>query len=234
MAEEKLETKKQKVEEDNHVEEPGQNQGGNLVKETQKEDEKKSKSAVEKSVEKDKKVKKIVLEREYVIPLRREFLKVPRYRRASKAIRAIKKFLVRHMKVEDRDVRKIKIDRHLNNEVWFRGIKKPPVKIKVKVTKDSEGVVFASLAEIPEARKYMIQKEEKRTKSLKEKTKKKTTEKPAQPEETKEEKEETKEKEKSSVEAGLEKQKEAAKTQKHTTQAAHQAKTSPVRKSLKK
>src|SRR3989338_11580624 len=88
----------------------------------------------------DKKDEKIMLEREYIIPLRREWLKVPRYKRASKAIKAIKQFLARHMKVEDRDVRKVKLDKFLNEEIWFRGIKKPPAKIKVKVRKYSDRV----------------------------------------------------------------------------------------------
>ena len=57
------------------------------------------------------------LEREYIIPLRREINKVPRYRKTEKAIKAIKKFLARHMKIRDRDLNKIKIDRYLNEEM---------------------------------------------------------------------------------------------------------------------
>src|SRR3989344_4558909 len=53
---------------------------------------------------------KIILEREYIIPLRRTWLKVPEYKRGKKAVKAIKLFLVRHMKVYDRDIRKIKIE----------------------------------------------------------------------------------------------------------------------------
>jgi len=69
------------------------------------------------------------IEREYVIPLRVEWVKVPRYKRANKAITAIRKFLMRHMKIYDKDEKKIKIDGYLNEFVWFRGIKKPPAKI---------------------------------------------------------------------------------------------------------
>ena len=80
------------------------------------------------------------LEREYVIPLRREWLKVPEYKRANKAVKAIKEFLVRHMKVYDRDLRKVKIDILLNNELRFRGMRKPPARIKVKAKKKDNGI----------------------------------------------------------------------------------------------
>ena len=47
---------------------------------------------------KKKEEPKIVLERVYNVPLRKEFLKAPRYKRAKKAVTALKQFLVRHMK----------------------------------------------------------------------------------------------------------------------------------------
>jgi large subunit ribosomal protein L31e len=78
---------------------------------------------------------KVVIEREYIVPLRKEWLKVPRYRRAKKAVKALKEFMARHMKIYDRDLRKIKLDTYLNNELWFRGIKKPAHKIKIKAIK---------------------------------------------------------------------------------------------------
>ena len=103
-------------------------------------------------------------EREYTIPLRKEWGKVPRYKRAKKAGKAVKEFLARHMKVYDRDLDKIKIDRYVNEELWFRGIKKPPVRIKVKVRKDSKGIVHVELADMPEKLKYKKAKEERREK----------------------------------------------------------------------
>ena len=66
------------------------------------------------------------LEREYVIPLRRKVNIVPRYKKTPKAIKTIKEFIAQHMKVRDRDLKKIRIDRYLNEAVWARGIKKPP------------------------------------------------------------------------------------------------------------
>ena len=75
------------------------------------------------------------LEREYVIPLRDKIRPVPRYRKTPKAIKSIKEFIVRHMKVYDRDLRKVKIDKFLNESMWIRGIKHPTHKIKVKAVK---------------------------------------------------------------------------------------------------
>jgi len=54
---------------------------------------------------KKQEIKTEIKEREYVIPLRVEWRKVPKYQRAAKAIKAIKEFLVRHMKIYDRDLK---------------------------------------------------------------------------------------------------------------------------------
>ena len=44
--------------------------------------------------------RKKVLEREYIIHLRKEISKVPRYRKAEKAVTAVREFLMRHMMPE--------------------------------------------------------------------------------------------------------------------------------------
>jgi len=190
-----------------------------------------SKSKAEKKPKKSEEKKEVIeLEREYIIPLRKGTNKVPRYRRAKKAISVIRKFLARHMKVENRDEKKIKIDTYLNQEIWFRGIKKPAGKIKVKAVK-KDGVVYAELVDIPDVVKFAKAREEKRKAAAAPKKKKAE----AKPEEkTEEEKVEEKEKEKASVEAGLKRQEKAAKAVQHTAKGAHKQKTMPVRKSLKK
>jgi len=172
------------------------------------------------------------IEREYVIPLREKCRKVPRYKKTNKAIRTIKEFLVRHMKIRDRDLRKIKIDRYLNEFVWFRGIRNPPHKIKVKATKEiGKDEVMVELSEIPEKLKFKKAKEE-RLESKAEDIikKKKITEKPEEikkEEKTEEEIKEEKEKKAAVVEAGKEIEKAAAKQAKHavkdkTKQPKHQ------------
>jgi len=164
---------------------------------------------------------KIELEREYVIPLRKQILKVPRYKRAKKAIRTIKEFLAKHMKVEYRDLNKVKIDRYLNQEIWFRGIKNPPVKIKVRAIKRN-GIVEVKLAEIPEKVKWDMKRDEKKKEADKKqiteiKKKEKAEEGIKEGRAGDEKKEEDKEEDKKSVvEAGLKAQKQQSKDAKHT------------------
>jgi len=169
--------------------------------------------------------KKIVNEREYVIPLRRELMKVPKYRRAGKSVRAIREYIAKHMKVPDRDVNKIKLDIYLNQELWFRGCKKPPIKIKVKAIRDGD-IVRVELIDIPEKLRFLKARQEKLHKKVDKKAKKEEEKKPETADEKKEaaedkkKKEEKKEVEKekaASVEKAQEKIMErAAKAQKHT------------------
>jgi len=88
--------------------------------------------------------KKVVLERSYVIPLRREYLKAPNWKRTPKAVRAIKAFLKRHMKSDD-----IKIGKYLNDFMWKNGIKNPPHHVKVDARKEEDGIVYAELVGAP-------------------------------------------------------------------------------------
>lgn len=83
------------------------------------------------------------IERIYIIPLRRKFQTAPMYRRAKRAINALREFLMKHMKVDD--PKKVKIGRNLNLKLWERGIKNPPAKVKVHVVKDEDGIVKAEL-----------------------------------------------------------------------------------------
>lgn len=163
------------------------------------------------------------LEREYVIPLRREWRKTANYRRAGIAIREIKRFVARHMRVQDRDVDKVKLDVYLNNEVWFRGRQKPPAKIRVKARKEGE-IVKVELAEIPKHVEFLKKKQEK-VKKIGEA--KKPEEAPAKTEEKKEEikPEEQEEKKKEEVE------KEKAVAEQRATEAKQEAK---MQKHLKK
>jgi large subunit ribosomal protein L31e len=79
-------------------------------------------------------------ERTYIIPLRKEWLKNPKYKRAKKAIRAIQEFLAKHMKSDN-----VKIGNNLNLKIWEHGIKNPPHKIKVSVVKEDDGTVKTEL-----------------------------------------------------------------------------------------
>ncbi|MEK6936360.1 MAG: hypothetical protein AABW67_06235 [Nanoarchaeota archaeon] len=159
---------------------------------------------------------KIILEREYIIPLRREWLKVPEYKRANKAIKAIKEFLVKHMKVYDRDLRKIKIEQILNNEIRFRGMRKPQSKIKILAKKYDNDTVRVELVDVPAHVKFARLREEKANEAI-EKNKKENPKEEIKPEEKKEETNEAKEKEQASKEEGLKLAKEQAKEMKHVS-----------------
>ena len=93
------------------------------------------------------------LEREYTIPLRKEWTKVPSYKRTSKAVKAIKEFIAKHMKVANRDLDNVKIDSYLNNEVWHRGVSTPPANITVKAIKKGD-IVHVTFVNDPERVKF--------------------------------------------------------------------------------
>ena len=168
-----------------------------------------------------KEEKKIELERIYVVPLRKGYMKVPQYKRAKKAVKTLKEFLAKHMRVEERDLNKVKIDIYLNNEIWFKGIKKPLNKVKVKATK-IDGIVYAELAEVPEIVKFKMDQDARRRNKVDKKALNKVVTKEAAEEKIKEgrsdkaDKTEESEKEKASAEAGVAKQKVDAKEAKHT------------------
>ena len=162
--------------------------------------------------------------KEFIVPLRRKFKKTASYRRAPKAIRAIKEFLVRHMKMYDRDLKKVKLDKYLNEFVWTRGIKNPPSKIKIRAVVDGD-FIRAELAELTEKLRFKKGKLEKREKAAEITAKKAGPEVPAEaPEKTETEKTEEKEKKAAVVEAGQKMEKFAEKQAKHQTKISKQPK----------
>jgi large subunit ribosomal protein L31e len=101
--------------------------------------------------EKEELEEDIVEERFYTIPLRKAWIST-RKKRAPRAGRIVKSFVLKHMKVrteaeEEEDQEKLVIDNEVNEKLWSRGIEKPPRKIRVRVIKDKEGVVTVLLAE---------------------------------------------------------------------------------------
>lgn len=163
MVEEKIETKKiEKLKETPENKAAVAEAEGKVVEEKRTE-EVKSKPAVEKSSKKaEKKVEGLPeLEREYIVPMRKGFMNVPHYRRAKKAVKTLKEFMVKHMNVRDNDTRKIKVDINLNNEIWFRGIKNPLHKIKVKAKK-VDGLVYVTLADPADYVKFKMARDERK------------------------------------------------------------------------
>jgi large subunit ribosomal protein L31e len=83
------------------------------------------------------------IERIYVIPLKKV-----RYKSSSaadSAIKVVRSFLTRHMKVEED---KVWIDDSLNNAIWAHGKYWVPGKIRVKAVKFDDGVVEAYIPEL--------------------------------------------------------------------------------------
>ncbi|VVB78281.1 Ribosomal protein L31e [uncultured archaeon] len=157
---------------------------------------------------------KLILEREYIVPLRREWLKVGMHKRANRAVKELKKFIAKHMKLYDRDLRQVKIDQILNNEIRFRGMKKPPAKIKVLAKKYDNNIVKVELVDIPNHVKFARLREEK----IKKETPKAEVkeEKKVEKQETDESKQkEAKDKEEASKEETMKISKEQAREQKH-------------------
>ena len=101
------------------------------------------------------------IERVYNVPLRREWLKQPKYKRAKKASTALKEFVARTMRVDLEDV---KIGKHANEKIWENGIKNPPHHIKVNVTKTDDRQVRVELEGFKyEEKKTVAKKEEKKS-----------------------------------------------------------------------
>jgi large subunit ribosomal protein L31e len=83
------------------------------------------------------------MERIMVIPLRKT-KQAPRTKRAARAIKEVRAYVMRHMKVEEKNVW---IDASLNERIWQNGIRNPPSKVTVKAVKFDDGLVEVSLAE---------------------------------------------------------------------------------------
>lgn len=82
----------------------------------------------------------IIDERLYVIPLAKA-RNGPRNKRAKKSLRYLREYMNRHFKPES-----LIISQEVNEKIWERGIQKPPRKLKVRATKNIDGLVVVYLA----------------------------------------------------------------------------------------
>lgn len=106
------------------------------------------------------------VERIYVIPLRRAKIG-PTSRAAPRAIDDVRHFLMKHMKVEQKNVW---IDDSLNKHIWAHGKFWVPSKVRVRAVKFEDGVVEATLPELGEKksrREFLKEEKEKKTPILK-------------------------------------------------------------------
>ena len=84
----------------------------------------------------------IIDERIYTVPLRKAYWTGSRLRRSNKAVRILREFVERHMKPEE-----LLIQPEVNERIWSRGIQKPPRRIRIRATKNSDNLVRVYLAE---------------------------------------------------------------------------------------
>ena len=63
----------------------------------------------------------------------------PKYRRTDRVINIIKEFTQRHMQTN-----KVKIDQDLNRDIWSRGKRNPPRKIRLRMIKEDDDTVVVS------------------------------------------------------------------------------------------
>jgi len=103
------------------------------------------------------------VERVYTVNLGKVLLS-PDNQRAKRAVNMIKEFARHHMKIEQ-----VKLEEDVSHLLWARGIRHPPRKIRVRMTKTDEGYVLVSIYEGEEE-------------SIKEEEKKVETEPAAEPE----------------------------------------------------
>ncbi len=118
------------------------------AKPTEEEAKAEAEEAEEEAEKEEKREEEIVEERVYTIPLGRAWIS-PRKKRAPRAVRIVKSFIQRHMKIEqsvDEAQGRLVISNEVNEKLWSRGTEKPPRKIRVRAVKDTEGIVTLYLA----------------------------------------------------------------------------------------
>ena len=88
----------------------------------------------------------VEVERIYNVPLG-HVKNIPRTKRAPYALKQIKQFVIRHMKVNEEDA-ELYIAPAVNEAVWARGIQKPPSHIRIRVIRhEEEDLVEVTLPE---------------------------------------------------------------------------------------
>lgn len=85
-------------------------------------------------------------ERLYTVPLR-DAWEAPWTDRTPTALKIIRKFVERHMKVRVEEDERVKISEELNRLLWSRGRSNPPRRVRIRVVKEEDGVYTVYPAE---------------------------------------------------------------------------------------
>lgn len=151
LKEEELEAALEEIPEEEAKEETKEEEKEELPPAEEKEEAKPPKEEKTKKKEEEE----IVEERIYTVPLGKAWI-VPANKRTPRAVRMLRTFIVKHMKLEakkegeteeEEEPSKLVINNEVNERMWARGIEKPPRKIRVRAAKDKEGNVTVYLAE---------------------------------------------------------------------------------------
>jgi large subunit ribosomal protein L31e len=134
MSKKKKETKAEVSEEEPEIEEIEE------VEEAPTDDE--EVAAPSEEEEEPEEEEEIIDERIYTVPLRKAYWTGSRLRRSNRAVRVLRKFVERHMKPEE-----LLIQPEVNERIWARGIQKPPRRVRIRATKNSDNLVRVYLAE---------------------------------------------------------------------------------------
>jgi large subunit ribosomal protein L31e len=106
------------------------------------------------SKEEEAEEEEIVEEQTYTIPLSRAWI-MPPNKRTPRAMRILKSFIVKNMKLEEKqkheegeeeELKRLIISNEVNERIWSRSIEKPPRKLRVRAAKDKDGNVTVYLA----------------------------------------------------------------------------------------
>lgn len=89
--------------------------------------------------EKSEEKEEIVEERVYTIPLKQAWI-APIKKRTPRGVRLVRSFVKKHMKVEDPI-----ITQEVNEYLWKRGIEGLPRRLRVRITKNADGIVKVHL-----------------------------------------------------------------------------------------
>jgi large subunit ribosomal protein L31e len=152
LKEEEPKEEKEEVEEEATAQEPEKEAKAAEEEVPAPEKEEEAKPPKEKA---KKEEKEIVEERIYTVPLGKALI-VPPNKRTARAVRMLKSFMIKHMKLEahkegeteeEEAPARLIIDNEVNEKLWSRGIEKPPRKIRVRAEEDKEGNVTVYLAE---------------------------------------------------------------------------------------
>jgi large subunit ribosomal protein L31e len=142
MSKKKKESKAKTPKKEPEVEEIEEIEEVEEVKKEPPVEAKEEKAPAAEVVSEEEEEEEIIDERIYTVPLRKAYWTGSRLRRSNRAVRILRHFVERHMKPEE-----LLIQPEVNERIWARGIQKPPRRVRIRATKNSDNLVRVYLAE---------------------------------------------------------------------------------------